>query len=464
MSVESGDKSAMDEAAVRAFLDENAIETVVCAIPDLWGRLVGKRLTRRSFERVLLEGESLNASVYLFCVDMDMEPQPGYAITDWSRGFQDCRFVPDAATLRLVPWMPGTAFALCDVVDEQTGALLELAPRTILKRQIERAAKAGLSFKCATELEFYMFEDSFAEAWEKKYEALTPTSRYRADYHVLQSTLDESFIGRARQQLLQAGVEVEFSKTEWGLGQQEINLRYAETLEMADQHILYKTWMKELAGLDGKSLTFMPKPFFEDVGSSCHVHMSLWDAADGTPKGWQDGQPANLSPVFDQFLAGLLAGSPDLMVLFAPTVNAYKRLQPESFAPTAIALGLDNRTCAYRLVGHGAGYRVENRVPGADTNPYLALAGMIAAGLEGIENGRKAPSLYDGNAYLDEALTRVPGTLGEAIACFRNSALAKSALGEEVHTHLLNFYARENAAYENGCVTDWERKRYFERI
>ncbi|MBJ3778636.1 glutamine synthetase family protein [Acuticoccus mangrovi] len=447
--------------ALSEFLDAHAIETVVCALPDIWGRLVGKRLTRRSFERTV-RGEALNGSVYLFCVDMDMDPQPGYAVTDWARGFQDCRFLPDLSTLRLVPWLERTAFVLCDAANETTGELLDIAPRTLLKRQIARAEAIGLRFKCATELEFFLFDDSFAEAWEKKYDGLRPVSRYRADYHVFQSAMDEGFISAARRQLLEAGVEVEFSKAEWGLGQQEINLRYADTLEMADQHALYKTFMKELAGLAGKSLTFMAKPWFAEVGSSCHIHMSLW-SADGTPAGWSDRHPAHLSPRFDHFLGGLTSATADMMVCYAPTVNAYKRLQPDSFAPTAIAVGLDNRTASYRLVGHGPSYRVENRVPGADANPYLALAGMIAAGLVGIEAKMPAPAPYDGNAYLEESFDRVPASLAAATRLFRASGVAKNAFGEAAHTHLVNFFEREVAAYE-ASVGDWERLRYFERI
>lgn len=450
---------------VAKLLRDHDIQTVICAMPDLWGRLVGKRVLTKAFQEAGLGSEGLHASVYLFCVDMDMEPQDGYALTDWSRGFQDCRFVPDLSTFRLVPWMDRTAIVLCDPYDEQTGEMMPIAPRIILKQQLEKLRKAGFSLKCATELEFFLYRDSYQEAWDKRYQDLAPTSRYRADYHILQSSVDESFIGRVRDQINATGVEIEFSKSEWGLGQQEINLKYAEALEMADRHILYKTWVKELAALDGMSASFMAKIGIEEVGSSCHIHASLWDARGKKPLGWdQKSSNNNISKPFDHFLGGLTSVTPEFALLYLPTVNSYKRLQPESFAPTAIAIGLDNRTAAFRLVGHEASFRVENRVPGADVNPYLALAAMAASGLHGIENKVTAPEPYDGNAYLDESLASVPLRMGQAIDRFRGSSAVTASLGEDVHAHLIRFYERELEAYEKECVTDWEFFRYFERI
>ncbi len=457
--------SKKDRERAKKFLRDHDIQTVVCAMPDLWGRLVGKRVLTKAFEDAGLGAEGLHGSVYLFVVDMDMDPQAGYALTDWDRGFQDCRFLPDLSTLRHVPWMDRTAMVLCDPYDEETGELLPIAPRVILKQQLEKARQAGFSLKCATELEFFLYRNSYQEAWDKRYQDLSPLSRYRADYHILQSSMDEGIIGRLREQINATGVEIEFSKSEWGLGQQEINLKYAEALEMADRHILYKTWVKELAALEGMSATFMAKVGIEEVGSSCHIHASLWDPKGKTPLGWdKDGPNANMSDMFSHFLGGLTAATPEFAQLYLPTVNSFKRLQPESFAPTAIAVGLDNRTAAFRLVGHDASFRVENRIPGADVNPYLALAAMTASGLYGIENKIEAPEPYDGNAYLDEKLTSVPLRMGEAIEKFRNSAIAAESFGEAVHAHLTHFYARELEAYEKECITDWEFFRYFERI
>ena len=457
--------SKADRERVAKLLRDHDIQTVVCGLPDLWGRLVGKRVLTKTFEEAGLGSEGLHGSVYLFCVDMDMDPQEGYALTDWDRGFQDCRFLPDLSTFRLVPWMDRTAIVLCDPYDEENGELMPIAPRVILKRQLERARQAGFTLKCASELEFFLYRDSYQEAWDKRFQDLSPLSRFRADYHILQSSQDEGIIGRMREQINAAGVEIEFSKSEWGLGQQEINLKYADALEMADRHILYKTWVKELAALEGMSATFMAKIGIEEVGSSCHIHASLWDAKGEKPLGWdKDGANANMSELFSHFLGGLTTVTPDFAQLYLPTVNSFKRLQPDSFAPTAIAIGLDNRTAAFRLVGHEASFRVENRVPGADVNPYLALAAMTASGLYGIENKIAAPAPYDGNAYLDDTLASVPLRMAEAIEKFRSSAAVVASLGEDVHTHLVHFYERELEAYEKECITDWEFFRYFERI
>ncbi len=453
-----------DKERIAKLLRDHDIQTVVCAMPDLWGRLVGKRVLTKAFKEAGLGSEGLHASVYLFCVDMDMDPQAGYALTDWDRGFQDCRFVPDLSTFRLVPWMDRTAIVLCDPYDEETGEMMPIAPRVILKQQLERARKAGFSLKCATELEFFLYRDSYQEAWDKRFQDLSPLSRFRADYHILQSSMDEGIIGKLREQINATGVEIEFSKSEWGLGQQEINLKYCEALEMADRHILYKTWVKELAALEGMSATFMAKIGIEEVGSSCHIHASLWDEKGKKPLGWDKDGPNNMSELFSHFLGGLMTMTPDFAQLYLPTINSFKRLQPESFAPTAIAIGLDNRTAAFRLIGHGPSFRVENRIPGADVNPYLALAAMTASGLYGIENKIDAPAPYDGNAYLDENLASVPLRMGDAIAKFSASAAAAESLGSDIHAHLAHFYSRELEAYEKECVTDWEFFRYFERI
>lgn len=438
------------------------IATVICAMPDLWGRLVGKRLTAKNFLSAALGAEGVHASVYLFCVDMDMDPRPGYALTGWDKGFQDCVMRPDLATIRVLPWVPKTAFVLCDAVDHD-GTELAMAPRTILKRQLARAAARGLAFKCASELEFFLFRDSYDEAWEKRYRGLRPTSRYRADYHMLQSTRDEPLIGELCTMMEAAGIEVENAKTEWGLGQQEIALRYADALEMADRHLLYKNWVKEIVSRHGLSATFMAKPFIDEVGSSCHVHVSLWDT-DGTPASFDAAAAGHMAPRFGSFVAGMIAGGRDYALLFAPTVNSYKRFRRESFAPVQLVCGGDNRTCGFRLVGHGTGFRVESRIPGADANPYLMLAGILASGLDGIEAGLPTPPIYDANAYLDASLPRVPPTLRDAVALFGASDRTRAAFGGIAHPHLLHFYRQEVEAFEQETVTDWEMMRYFERI
>lgn len=449
---------------LRRMIEAGTIKTVVCGLGDLWGRLVGKRLTGKNFLQCASGSEGLHASVYLFCTDMDMDPRPGYAITGWDKGFQDFVMRPDLDTIRITPWMPNTAFVLCDAVDETTGELLPIAPRTILKRQIARAQAMGLAFKCATELEFFTFRDTYDTAWQKRYRGLDPTSRYRGDYHILQSTRDEEVIGEIRDLMEAAGIEIENSKTEWGLGQQEIALRYTDALEMADRHLMYKCWVKELLSLRGMSATFMAKPFIDEVGSSCHVHISLWDSGTGQPISYDVDSHTHMSDRFGSFVAGMIEHGREFALLAAPTINSYKRFRTTSFAPVQLVVGGDNRTCGFRLVGHGKSFRVESRIPGADANPYLALAGTIASGLNGIEARSPHPALYTDNAYEDASLPRVPGTMREAVTLFSASQKVRAALGDEVHDHLKNFSENELDAFERETVTDWELMRYFERI
>lgn len=449
---------------LKALAERGEVDTIICAFPDHWGRLVGKRLRMKTFFDVALSGEGLHGSLFLLSVDMEMEPREGYAVTDWARGFPDFRFVPDLATLRLAPWLPRTAIVICDLCEENSDELIAVAPRSILRRQIERARARDLSVKCATELEFYLYRNTLKEAWDKRYEGLEPISRYRADYHIFQGSLTEDFTAEVREALDAAAVDIEFSKPEWGLGQQEINLRYADALEMADRHVIFKLAVKEIAARQGWIATFMAKPYFDEVGSSCHLHVSLWNGDGTRPLGWDQDRPHNISETFSRFLGGSIASTRDFTAAFAPTINSYKRLQPETFAPTAIAMGEDNRTCSHRLVGHGPSFRFENRVPGADVQPYIAIAASIAGGLHGIENGIDAPEPYDGNAYTDPGLDRVATTLMDAVAAFENSEIAREALDPEVWRHLLTFYRTECDDFLRGTVTDWERIRYFERI
>jgi len=454
---------ADQRAGVEKRLRDEGIETVLCVVPDLWGRLMGKRVTTESFLKTALGSEGLHASLYLFVVDMDMDPRPGYELSSWHTGFSDFRMVPDLATFRLVPWLGATAIVICDAYEEEGDRLVDVAPRSILRRQVERAAAAGLAVKMATELEFYLYRNPPAEAWARRYHDLEPVSYYRADYHILASTRNDSFIEGIRRHMNAAGIEVEFSKAEWGLGQQEVNLRYTDALEMADRHALYKNGVKEMAHQGEWSVTFMAKPSISEIGSSCHIHASLWgpDQATRMP---DPSSPHQLSGLGRSFLAGLLEHTSELMWLFAPNVNSYKRFQSASFAPTVVAWGHDNRTCGYRVVGEGESLRVENRMPGADVNPYLSAAATVIAGLDGVARQLDCGDPYEGNAYTDGGLPTVPATLRDGLDLFAGSPLAAAALGSAVHEHLINFGRQELEAFQHECVTDWERIRYFERI
>jgi glutamine synthetase len=441
------------------------IDTVLTVFPDGYGRLMGKRVVARHFlEHVA--GDGVHACIYLFTVDMDMEPLPGFTLTSWERGYGDMKMVPDLATLRLIPWLPRTALVFCDVYTEE-GEPIEEAPRWILKRQIERARGMGYVVKTAAELELYCFKESFEEARTKRYQNLTPVSAYLEDYHILQTTKEEPLIRAIRNGMEGAGVPVETSKGEWGRGQEEINLEYAEALEMADRTTLYKHGAKEIAHLQGCSVTFMAKFDMGMAGSSFHLHSSLWDrrgrralfAPGRRPRG---GHPT-MSPLFGQWLAGQMAMARELSYFYAPTLNSYKRYQSGSFAPTRITAGWDNRTCGFRLCGEGASFRVENRIPGADANAYLAFAATIAAGLHGVSQKLKAPKLYEGNAYEDATLPQVPKALREAVAELQRSKIARAAFGERVVEHYLHAARLELQAYDQ-TVTDWELIRNFERI
>ena len=439
-------------------IGDGTVDTVVVAFPDLQGRLVGKRVTGHFFrDHVLADG--IEACDYLLAVDVDMTPLPGYEFASWDRGYGDVVCRPDLGTLRVVPWLDATAIVLCDLFDEH-GDLVEVAPRRILQRQVERAAALGYSVMCGSELEFFLFRDSYEEAEAKRFTDLQPHAAVVQDYHVLQTTRDEYLIRQIRNGMDSAGIPVEFSKGEAGRGQHEINLRYADALEMADRHTIYKNGAKEIAALNGRSVTFMAKYAMDECGSSCHVHSSVWDSAGSTSLMWSDDTADHLSPVFRGWLGGLLAHARELTWCFAPTVNSYKRYQPGSWAPTAIAWGSDNRTCGFRAVGRGQGFRIECRIPGADANPYLAFAATIAAGLDGIERGLEPPACFDGDAYSAADLPRIPTDIVEAAEAFAASELARDAFGPAVHAHLLNTARQEWAAFGN-VVTDWERRRGF---
>jgi glutamine synthetase len=438
------------------------VDTVLVVFPDLQGRLVGKRVVGGYFLDTVISG-SIEACDYLLAVDVDMTPLPGYRYANWDEGYGDFSAVPDLATLRLVPWLEKTAMVLCDLVDERTRTPIAVSPRAILRHQLSRAAELGHTVKIGAELEFFLFKDTYAEAAAKDYKGLVPHSDWIEDYHILQTSRDEYLIRQIRNGMQAAGVPVEFSKGEAGRGQHEINLVYAEALEMADRNTIYKNGAKEIADLNGRSLTFMAKYDMGEVGSSCHIHSSLWDSEGQTSLMWDADAPHGLSRVFRHWLGGLVHASRELSLLFAPYVNSYKRFLPDSWAPTAVAWGLDNRTCGLRLVGHEQGFRVESRIPGADVNSYLAFAGIVAAGLHGIANELDPGESFEGNAYADPDIPRIPSTLIEAIELFEHSAVAHEAFGADVHHHLLNT-ARQEWATFNRAVTDWELRRNFERI
>ncbi len=450
----------LDLKTLESLIRKDEVDTVLTVFPDGQGRLMGKRVVGRYFLDHVA-GEGVHACIYLFTVDMEMEPLPGFKLTSWERGYGDMKLVPDMATLRLIPWLPKTALVFCDVYTEE-GEPIEEAPRWILKRQVERAVRAGYVVKIGSELELYIFRETFEEARGKRYHGLTPVSGYLEDYHILQTTKEEPLIRAIRNSMEGADVPVETSKGEWGRGQEEINLRYAEALEMADRTALYKHGAKEIAYLQGCAVTFMAKYSREAAGSSFHLHSSLWDRA-GKKNLFVERGKRNGSLLFQHWLAGQMAMAREFAYFYAPTVNSYKRYQSGSFAPTRIVVGWDNRTCGFRLCGEGSGFRVENRIPGADANPYLAFAATIAAGLHGIKNKLKPPKLYEGNAYEDATLPQVPKTLREAVAELERSKAAREALGAQVVEHYLHTARLEQRAFDQ-VVTDWELHRNFERI
>jgi len=440
------------------------VDTVVVAFPDLQGRPVGKRVTGAFYLDHVVE-HGIEVCDYLLACDVDMTPLPGYTFADWESGYGDLHAVIDPTSLRPLPWTPGSVMVLCDLLTLD-GEPVEVSPRRILRRQVERAETLGFEIRCATELEFYLFRDSFAEAADKRWYGLVPHADTIEDYQLLQTAGDEYIIGRIRNQMVEAGIPVEFSKGEAGAGQHEINITYGTPLEVADRHLVFKNGVKEIAAGFGRAATFMAKWSMDSAGSSCHIHTSLWDRATGRPlmaPADRDPEPSGLSTVGRQFVAGQIHAARQLAWCAAPSVNSYRRYVPDSWAPTAVVWGEDNRTCGFRAVGTGRGRRVESRIPGADVNPYLALAATIAAGLWGIEHTLELDPPFTGNAYLSTDVPRLPATLAEAIDELAGSEVAAEAFGAEVHHHLLNT-ARQEWAAANRAVTDWELARNFERI
>jgi glutamine synthetase len=432
-------------------VEAGTIDTVVCAFTDMQGRLLGKREDAGYFLEQTVE-RGLEGCNYLLAVDMEMDPQPGYAMASWERGYGDFHLRPDLTTLRRVPWLEGTAFVLCDVAWADGSPVLA-SPRQVLAAQVERARASGFEPMVGSELEFFLLKETYAEAWAKHYRGLTPSVPYVLDYHVLATTYDEGFIRQIRRGMQGAGIGVESSKGEAWPGQHEVNFRYADALRMADNHVVYKNGAKEIAHANGCSITFMAKPDHTWIGNSCHIHASLW--RDG------ENEFAGEGELFRHFLAGWIACARELALFLAPNVNSYKRYAAGSWAPTTLAWGHDNRTCGFRIVGHGSSQRVETRIPGGDVNPYLAFAALIAAGLHGIEHRLELPPPLEGNAYESNA-ERFPSTLREAIAALEAGTTARAALGDEVVDHYLN-YARTEQRLFDEVVTCWERERLFER-
>jgi len=442
---------------LRQLVATGLIDTVVLALTDMQGRLQGKRLSAEFFlEEVAHEfSEGCN---YLLAVDVDMNTVDGYQISSWERGYGDFVLRPDLATLRRVPWHPATALVLADLYWLDGVPVVE-SPRQILQRQVARLAERGLVALAGTELEFIVFADSYEEAAARNYQDLRPANGYNVDYSILGTSRIEPLLRRLRTGMAGAGLYVESAKGECNLGQHEIAFRYAEAVTTCDNHSIYKTGAKEIAAQDGMSITFMAKPNARE-GNSCHIHLSL-RGTDGTPVLAGDSQHG-LSRLGEHFVAGQLAALRELTLCYAPNINSYKRYVPGSFAPTSVRWGVDNRTCALRLVGHGYSLRAENRTPGGDVNPYLAVAAMIAAGLHGIDNELPLEPAFTGNAYADDG-AKVPHTLRDALELWQGSQLAAAAFGKDVVDHYANYARVELAAYD-AAVTDWELRRGFERL
>lgn len=431
---------------------DGTVDTVVLALVDMEGRLVGKRLTGRHFlESAVPHGAE--SCEYLLATDVDMSPQQGYGLAGWNRGFSDFMLKPDLSTLRLLPWHTGSALVLTDAFAEG-GEPIQVSPRQILRRQLERLHARGLAAQVGTELEFMIFKSTYREAWDSGYRNLIKATPYSVDYALLDTTGIEPLVRRIRNSMEAAGMTVESSKGECNLGQHEVNFRYGSALKICDDHSIYRHGAKEIASQEGVAITFMAK-FDQREGSSCHVHLSL-AAADGRNAFASDQH------LFDRFLAGQLTCLRELTLLFAPQINSYKRYVPGMFAPTAVAWGHDNRTCAMRVIGHGQGKHIENRLPGADVNPYLAVAAMIAAGLHGVDAGLELEPATSGSAY-EGTHPHVPHTMRSARDLFAASEVARASFGDDVVDHYVHRADIELAAFESS-VTDWERIRGFERL
>jgi len=451
--------SSLSIEELTAAIQSGAIDTVVVAMTDMQGRLTGKRIHGDHFLNEVLKHGTEGCN-YLLAVDVDMNTVQGYEMSSWERGYSDFELAPDFNTLRLIPWQEGAALVLADVQWLDHSPVVA-SPRQILRKQIENLEKAGMQAMCGTELEFVVYKDSYEEAWNKAYRDLTPVNQYNVDYSILGGSRIEPLLREIRLGMSAAGMTVESVKGECNLGQHEIAFKYSDALSNCDQHVIYKNGAKEIAAEAGYALTFMAKPN-EREGNSSHIHLSFRGLNGELVMTDDSDKEHGMSELGQQFIAGQLAHMRELSLLFAPNINSYKRYVPGSFAPTAIRWGRDNRTCAFRLVGRGAGLRLENRIPGGDVNPYLAVAGIIAAGLDGITTKMKLEPAFTGNAYVSDS-PRVPSTMNEALDLWEKSAWVKETFGEEVQAHYANMARVEIAAYGK-AVTDWELFRNFERF
>ena len=451
--------SSLSIEELTAAIQSGAIDTVVVAMTDMQGRLTGKRIHGDHFLNEVLKHGTEGCN-YLLAVDVDMNTVQGYEMSSWERGYSDFELAPDFNTLRLIPWQEGAALVLADVQWLDHSPVVA-SPRQILRKQIANLEKAGMQAMCGTELEFVVYKDSYEEAWNKAYRDLTPVNQYNVDYSILGGSRIEPLLREIRLGMAGAGMTVESVKGECNLGQHEIAFKYSDALSNCDQHVIYKNGAKEIAAEAGYALTFMAKPN-EREGNSSHIHLSFRGLNGELVMADESDKEHGMSELGRQFIAGQLAHMRELSLLFAPNINSYKRYVPGSFAPTAIRWGRDNRTCAFRLVGRGAGLRLENRIPGGDVNPYLAVAGIIAAGLDGITKKMKVEPAFTGNAYVSDS-PRVPSTMNEALDLWEKSAWVKETFGEEVQAHYANMARVEIAAYGK-AVTDWELFRNFERF
>jgi len=459
-------KSALNRVSITrddlmSKIAQGEIDTIIMGFPDRYGRLTGKRTAASFFVEHVADHGTENCDYLLTC-DLDYQPQTGFRFSSFDKGYGDMVAVADWSTVRVLPWVPKTALVVCDLRTPD-GHPVDVAPRTILARQEEAARALGFAPMVGSEIEFFMFHESYEEAHSRGYQQLRPHSAFAEDYNILATTRDEEVIGRIRRALIEAGCPVEFSKGEAGAGQHEINIGYASPLEMADRNLVYKTAAKEIAAAAGKSITFMAKPGFHDVGSSCHLHVSLWSLDGKTPVFPDEAGQWGMSDTFRHFLAGQIATAREFALLWAPTINSYKRFQPESWAPTGVGWGVDNRTLGFRKVGHGASTRVESRIPGADAISYLAFAGAIAGGLYGIRHRLELAAPYEGNGYTAPDVGRIPWNLPDAIELWKTSDIARECFGDDVHHWILRCAESEWEAF-NRTVTDWELRRYFERI
>jgi glutamine synthetase len=450
----------LDLDALRDLVTSGAIDTVIVAMTDMQGRLIGKRFQADFF----VDGahEETHACDYLLANDIDMEPVPGYAAANWAKGYGDFVLKPDMATLRRIPWLEGAALVLADVLDHHHQDVPH-SPRQMLRRQVARLEAMGMTAFCASELEFYLFDESYESALSKRYQGLKSASPFIEDYGIYLTAKEEGVMRAVRKGLQGAGIPVENSKGEWGPGQEEINVRYADALTMADRHAILKNGIKEIAHAQGKSVTFMSKWRYDLAGSSSHIHMSLWDKAGRKPLFFDPAAEFGMSALMRSFMAGQIRYAKDITCFLAPYINSYKRFQAGTFAPTKTIWSRDNRTAGFRLCGEGTkGIRAECRIGGADLNPYLAFAALIAAGLAGVEEGLTLGAPFSGDAYQAQKLPDVAKTLRDATVALDRSKMLRSALGDAVVEHYLHTARWEQLEYDRR-ITDWELMRGFER-